>query len=419
MILLISEAIIILAADQPDRIRESSAKWGRLAIRYDRSDRILRVAGTSETTGEMITNPALRYIKANRAGVWCRAGEDLHTLHAWVARTNYPLPVEVFRARLDAEPGLLADDDGTIVVTHCPRGRPEWAAWLLVSDEAVPLDIEVVHPPTTDPLLLLEPQWPLGDLSGEVAVVGTGSIGSAAALALAMYGVRKITLVDDDRLLWHNLVRHQCTRDSVGKYKVDAVAEAIRHRWPAAKVEALRLNVISDANLMRPLFRRCSLVLCAADGVAPRRVVSHLARRAEKTAVLACVLLDGVFGEVIRLRPWPGRGCLLCQRAHLKNTGRMDPEPALDSAYGTGTSHRPMTAVGTDLVMVGQFAAKVAVATLLEEAGHHDQQIGLDWAVIGLRRDRTAPDLFDLHPGEVRWLPHVESLPNCPTCGAP
>lgn len=72
MILLISEAIIILAADQPDRIRASSAKWGRLAIRYDRSDQILRVAGSSETTGEMITNPALRYIRANMAGVWWR-----------------------------------------------------------------------------------------------------------------------------------------------------------------------------------------------------------------------------------------------------------------------------------------------------------------------------------------------------------
>ena len=264
----------------------------------------------------MITDPALSYIEANMVGVWCRAREDLHE---WVARTNYPLPAEDFCASLDSDPGLLADDDGTIVVTHCPRGRPEWAAWLLASDEAEPLDIEVVHPPTTDPLPLLEPQWPLGDLAGEVAVVGIGSIGSAAALALAMYGVRKITLVDDDRLLWHNLVRHQCTRHSVGKYKVDAVAEAIRGRWPAAKVEALRLNVISDADLMRPLFRRCSLVLCAADGVAPRRVVSHLARRAEKTAVLACVLLDGVFGEVIRLRPWPGRGCLLCQRAYLKS----------------------------------------------------------------------------------------------------
>ena len=309
--------------------------------------------------------------------------------------------------------------NGTIVVSHCPSGKSEWAGWLIASNRAFPIDIEVLPAPRTDPLPALEPQWPLADLTREVAVVGTGSIGSAAALALAMYGVRKLTLVDDDRLLWHDLVRHQSPRDSVGKYKVDAVAEAIRLRWPATKVEALRMNVIADADLMRPLFRRCSLVLCAADGVSPRRVVSHLARRAETTAVLACVLLDGAFGEVLRLRPWPGRGCLLCQRAHLTSTGRMDPEPALDSAYGTGTSHRPMTAVGTDLVMVGQFAAKVAVATLLEEAGHYDQRIALDWAVIGLRRDLTAPDLFDLHPGEVRWLPQVESLRDCPTCGTP
>ena len=184
----------------------------------------------------MITNPALRHIKPNMTGVWCRARENLHALHAWAGITSYSLQVEVFYDSLDAEPGLLADDDGTIVVTHCPRGGLEWAAWLLTSRAAMPLDIEVVQSPTTDPLPLLEPQWPLGDLTGKSRSSVQGSIGSAAALALAMYGVRKITLVDDDRLLWHNLVRHQCTRHSVGKYKVDAVAEAIRNRWPATRL---------------------------------------------------------------------------------------------------------------------------------------------------------------------------------------
>lgn len=416
---MITSVIVILAADQPDRIREATASWGHLAIRYDEDDGIIRVAGSSEESGDINISLALRYIRPNRAGAWCRANKSLHILHAWLARTGSSLPIDFFRASLDAEPGHIPDGDGIIVVSHCPQGKPEWAAWLLARRRAVPIDVETVPSPTTDPLSALEPRWPLSDLAREVAVVGTGSIGSAAALALAMYGVRKITLVDDDRLLWHNLVRHQSTRDSIGKYKVDAVAEAIRLRWPATEVEPLRMNVISDADLMRPLFRRCSLVLCAADGVSPRRVVSHLARRAATTAVLACVLLDGVFGEVLRLRPWPGRGCLLCQRAYLARTGRMDPEPALDSAYGTGSSHRPMTAVGTDLVLVGQFAAKVAVATLLEEVGHYDQRISPDWAVIGLRRDQTAPDPFDLHPGEVRWLSQVESLPSCPTCGEP
>ena len=122
----------------------------------------------------MVTNPALRHIKPNMTGVWCRARENLHALHAWAGITSYSLQVEVFYDSLDAEPGLFADDDGTIVVTHCPRGGLEWAAWLLTSRAAMPLDIEVVQSPTTDPLPLLEPQWPLGDLTGEVAVVGTG-----------------------------------------------------------------------------------------------------------------------------------------------------------------------------------------------------------------------------------------------------
>jgi hypothetical protein len=194
MILLINEAIVILAADQPDRIRISPANWGRLTMRYVEGDEILRVAGISEAAGEMIINPALSWIRANIAGAWYRASEKLHALYARVARTNYPLPAEVFWASLDAEPDSLAGRDGRIVVTHCPRGKTEWAAWLLISHEAMPLEIEVVQPSEADPLLSLEPRWPLGDLTGEVAVVGTGSIGSAVALALAMYGVRKITL---------------------------------------------------------------------------------------------------------------------------------------------------------------------------------------------------------------------------------
>ena len=176
-----------------------------------------------------------------------REGRSTRSL-SWTDRVGNILPQDLFFSHFDTKDDFITDDETTIVITHCPKGSPEWAAWILAEHRASPLPIEVLFPPTKDPLSLLEPQWPLADLNKEVAVVGTGSIGSAAALALAMYGVRKITLVDDDRLLWHNLVRHECTRTAVGKYKVDAVAEAIKLRWPASKVEPLRLNMISDAN---------------------------------------------------------------------------------------------------------------------------------------------------------------------------
>ena len=411
-----STAIIIMAADPVDRIEKSSADCGRLAIGYGSITDIFRVIGISESMGEISVGVGLQHVRVNIRGVWCRATPELHAIYTWFTRIGQPLDRALFSDQLSIEPALINDEE-TLFVTHSPGATPVWAAWLLSGRHAIPVDVEVLHPSNADPLPLLEPGWPLGDLTGEVAIVGAGSIGSAAALALAMYGVRKITLVDDDRLRWHNLVRHQATHHAVGQYKVEAVSEAIRSRWPATAVEALRHNVISDADLMRPLFRRCALILCAADGVAPRRVVSHLTRRAGKTAILGCVLLDGAFGEIIRLRPWPGHGCLLCQRAYLAANGAMDPEHTLDSDYGTGTAHRPMTAVGSDLALVGQYAAKVAVATLLEYSGHYDQRIELDWAVIGLRGDLRAPALFRLSPGEVRWLPHVASRPNCPTCG--
>jgi len=412
-----SSFIIIMADDPVGRIQDSTAQYGHLAIRYNTEESIFHVVGMSEANGPISSSPALRHVKVNIIGTWSTARPGLHTMHTRLTRIGHPLDIKVFREQLDIEAQFLTDEV-TIMVTHCAQVTPEWAGWVIARGQVIPIELDVRRHPTTDPLVLLEPQWPLRDLVQEVVVIGVGSIGSAAALALAMYGVQKLTLVDDDRLLWHNLVRHQSTRHSVGRYKVDAVSDAIRSRWPAADVVALRRNVITHADLMRPLFRRCALIVCAADGVAPRRVVNHLARRAEKTAILACVLMDGALGEIIRLRPWPGSGCLLCQRAHLVTTGAMDPEPALDSGYGTGVAHRPMTAVGSDLALIGQYAAKVAVATLLETVGHYDQRIEPDWAVIGLRGDLTAPAPFDLFPGEVRWLPRVQSVPDCPTCGA-
>jgi hypothetical protein len=93
--------------------------------------------------------------------------------------------------------------------------------------------------------------------------------------------------------------------------------------------------VVADADQIRALLTRTGLVVCAADGVAPRRVVSHLARRAGLDTVVACVLEDGGLGEILRLRPWKDCGCLVCQRQTLAATGGLDPEPTLDAGYGT------------------------------------------------------------------------------------
>jgi hypothetical protein len=132
------------------------------------------------------------------------------------------------------------------------------------------------------------------------------------------------------------------------------------------------MTVVDDAHEIRGLLATTDVMLCCADGVAPR-VTSRAAPT--NPAVLACVLADGGIGEIIRLRPFPDHGCLLCRSQALIDDGTLDPEPALEASYGTGTLHQPMTAVGSDLALVGDLAAKITVATTLETAGHYAHRL--------------------------------------------
>jgi molybdopterin/thiamine biosynthesis adenylyltransferase len=199
-------------------------------------------------------------------------------------------------------------------------------AWHIAGDGVAPLDIEC------EPEVLgsaqLAPYWPAQYLAGAtIMVVGVGSIGGAAAHALAAYGVGHLILVDHDRLRWHNLVRHVSGAAHVGRLKVAALREDLQLLRPDTKVAAFPLDVVTDADQIRALLPGTDLVVGATDGVAPRRVISHLARRANVDAILACVLEDGGIGELLRLRPWRDRGCLVCQRQAFRDAGSIDPGP--------------------------------------------------------------------------------------------
>ncbi len=95
----------------------------------------------------------------------------------------------------------------------------------------------------------------------------------------------------------------------------------------------------------------------------------------------------------------------------------MDPEPSLDLEYGTGTTHRPMTAIAGDLALMGQLAAKAAVSTLLERLGHRDQRLSNNHLVFGLR-----PALMWMAPFDTARVLDVGTAavppPNadCPLC---
>lgn len=67
-------------------------------------------------------------------------------------------------------------------------------------------------------------------------IIGCGSVGSLVALELARAGVGRFFLVDMDILSYHNICRHQCGIQDVGKYKTTAIKERILQINPIAQV---------------------------------------------------------------------------------------------------------------------------------------------------------------------------------------
>ena len=84
-------------------------------------------------------------------------------------------------------------------------------------------------------------------LAGRVLIIGTGGLGSPAAMYLAAAGIGQIGLVDDDVVDRSNLQRqllHQ-TAD-IGRPKVDSARETLQAINPAVKVRCYRERVTAD-----------------------------------------------------------------------------------------------------------------------------------------------------------------------------
>ena len=61
------------------------------------------------------------------------------------------------------------------------------------------------------------------------SVIGVGAIGRQVALQLAAIGVRRLQLVDFDVVELTNVTTQGYCRDDIGRRKVDATADAVRH----------------------------------------------------------------------------------------------------------------------------------------------------------------------------------------------
>lgn len=419
---------LLLVPQTAARLIAQSGTWGRLTARISNPDRAAKIIAVSERDDlpQRVPEDKTHFLAsadAHPSGYWYRTGPEAAICAYLAIRQQQALTFQGFRNLLPA-----ARDPGTgwyfaVTYTDDPpeispgRSLPQFSAWMVSREGVEPMhcDIETESARVTG----IAAHWPVTDLQARrVVLIGAGSVGGATATSLAAYGIGDLDIMDPDRLEYHNIPRHVCPSSSVGKHKVNAVADLLERTWPDTRVRPIRANAITDADILRPLIEDSSIVVCTVDGVEPRRVVSYLCKRANKPLVLACVLADGRYGEVLRLRPYREVGCLDCQRRYLAASGRLDLEPTIDRGYGEGTRHNPMTAVGADLHLVGALVAKTAIATILSGAGHSDQLLENDNVVLALRPGPGWAQPFDAtRTLAQRWYPSATPYPDCPACG--
>lgn len=246
-----------------------------------------------------------------------------------------------------------------------------------------------------------------------VAVLGLGSGGGFVALSLAMSGVKRFVLIDDDVLEPANLVRHVADDRYLGMAKADAVADLIRHRSPEAEIMAVRGRVEDHRSLLSGV----DLVVAGVDGEASKYIINQVCLEEGIPAVYAGVYERGEGGDVCLIRP-PAGPCYACWAANLRDDAALTSAGAEELDYGmigpTGTLEAE-PGLWMHVVRVAAAQADMALNELLRGASAYRALPGNTVILANVA--------LEILSGEIS-LPHtalwatVDRDPACLVCGA-
>jgi len=152
-----------------------------------------------------------------------------------------------------------------------------------------------------------------------VMIVGLGSFGSQIAIELAKAGVGSFSLFDFDRVELHNLARHTCTINDLGRLKTDAIYDAIKGKNPYAIVDKYPIDINDDLQLLNEEIAKSDLVICSTDNNKSRFNISEALVKQKHTGIFGRAVTRAEGGDVFRYRP--GGPCYCC----LIGAGFYDP----------------------------------------------------------------------------------------------
>ncbi len=244
-----------------------------------------------------------------------------------------------------------------------------------------------------------------------VGIIGLGSGGGFVAVALAMSGVGKFILIDNDTLETGNVVRHAADARYVGQPKVEAVADLIKQRNPAAEVNTVVGQIEDHLNLLPQM----DIVVAGVDKEGPKYVINQACIQHQRTAVFAGVYERGEGGDVCIIYPDEGP-CYACWAEHLRE-GLSDSVPDEELDYGMIGPDGTLAAepgLWLHVVRIAATQADFALNHLMVDTQAH-RKMPANTVVIAntfleIFEGQTAP------PYAAEWI-SVPRDPNCLVCG--
>jgi len=213
------------------------------------------------------------------------------------------------------------------------------------------------------------------------AIIGCGAVGSFLAEMLAMSGIGSLVLVDPDRFMPGNCIRHRAGPDLVPRFKVEAIESVLASRQLRIPIETHHDRL--DPDLAFRLLTMCDIVIDAAADGGATSLLEHLANVTGKIFIKAALHRDGGILRIDRLGPGtaserPGPIPDLGDGAALREAGCGDPiSPTPPSAVIAAASAACRMTVDTLQASRRRRLPDCMVEVLLPQPDHPYDRVGI------------------------------------------
>jgi molybdopterin/thiamine biosynthesis adenylyltransferase len=266
----------------------------------------------------------------------------------------------------------------------------------------------------------------------EVFLAGLGSGGAQIAGELAKLGVGRLTLVDHDRLEVGNIGRHLLGLSQVGRYKVDAMVDAIRDKNPFVRVRRSRSKISRETiDEIRVFVQQADVVICAIDDPAGKRLLNRICVQENKSLIIAGVFRRAYGGQILCIHPHRTL-CYQCFLMNLPEAARDQEVSSLRDAQRIAYSDRVVPiepGLSNDIAPVSTMVVTLTIQELLKDKPttlrSRDEDLVAPW-YLWLNRREPDTDYQKLEPLEfnvdgmhiLRWYGiAMARRPDCPCCG--